>query len=76
MRNHLVTHLNLRLTLLLSLGLLFLAGCTLSLIDTSGLVPPTPTLPFPLPPITTPQPNAEVTFDVSLPAPLLPGESL
>jgi len=76
MRNHLVTHLTLRLTLLASLGLLLLTGCTLSLIEPSGLVPPTPTLPFPLPPTTTPQPNAEVTFEVSLPAPLLPGESL
>jgi len=76
MRKHLVTHLVIRPVLLASLSGLFLAGCTLSLIDTSGLVPPTPTLPYALPPTSTPQPNAEVTFDVSLPAPLLPGESL
>ncbi|NCP15467.1 hypothetical protein GW866_00265, partial [bacterium] len=76
MKNHLVTHLTLRLILLTSLSALLLNGCTLSLIDTSGLVPPTPTLPYSLPPTSTPQPNAEVTFDVSLPAPLLPGESL
>jgi hypothetical protein len=76
MKNHIVTHLILRLVLLASLSALLLNGCTLSLIDTSGLIPPTPTLPFPLPPTVTPQPNAEVTFDVSLPAPLLPGESL
>ena len=76
MKKHLITHLTLRLVLLASLSALLLNGCTLSLIEPSGLVPPTPTLPFSLPPTTTPQPNAEVTFDVSLPAPLLLGESL
>lgn len=57
------------------IGLFLLNGCTFSLLDIPGLtstqVPPTPSGPTP-----TPMPAAAVTFNVTLPAPLLAGEVL
>ncbi len=76
MKNRTASHQIVRLAALASLIALLLNSCTLSLIDPSGILPPTPSLPFPIPPTATPQPNAEVTFEVSLPSPLLPGEEL
>ncbi|MBN2385533.1 MAG: carboxypeptidase regulatory-like domain-containing protein [Anaerolineales bacterium] len=72
MRNRLFT----KIAASLSLLLVFLSSCTFSLIDIPGLSPATPTSPFPIPPTGTPQPMAEITFDVTLPLPLLPGETL
>jgi hypothetical protein len=76
MKKHLVTYRAFGLLLVFSLIAPLLAGCTFSLFNPSGLIPPTPTLPFPLSPTSTPQPGAEVTFNVTLPAPLQPGETL
>ncbi|MBU2611052.1 MAG: hypothetical protein KJ606_08945 [Chloroflexi bacterium] len=76
MKNRATTPQIVRLAALASLIALLLNSCTLSLVDPSGILPPTPSLPFPIPPTATPQPHAEVTFEVSLPSPLLPGESL
>ncbi len=76
MKNQPANHLIFRLAVLTSLIALLLNSCTLSPIDIFGILPATPTLPFIIPPTATPQPHAEVTFEVSLPAPLLPGETL
>jgi hypothetical protein len=61
---------------LLSLLSLVLSGCTITLPDLTFLNPPTPTAGLPAGPTPTPQPSATVAFSVSLPAPLLPGETL
>jgi len=61
---------------LAGLVILLLSSCSFSLLNIPDLLPPTPTLAYPIPPTATPQPMAEVAFNVSLPAPLLPGESL
>ncbi len=57
------------------LSLLFLNSCTISLLDIPGLTstqtPPTPAGPTP-----TPMPAASVTFNVTLPGPILSGETL
>jgi len=66
-----------RLALLAMACLLLISapGCTLSLIDIDwgGLTPPTS---VPAGPAPTPIPSADVTFRVTLPEPLLPGETL
>jgi hypothetical protein len=62
--------------LLFSLLALALNGCTFSLVDIPGLSPATPTSPYPPTPIPSLQPVAEITFRVTLPLPLLPGETL
>jgi hypothetical protein len=68
--------LTVRRAALFSLAILLLNACSLSLLDVPELFPPTPTLSYPIPPTGTPSPMAEVTFNVALPAPLLPGEAL
>lgn len=62
--------------LLFSLLILGLNGCTFSLVDLPGFSPATPTSPYPPTPIPSLQPVAEITFRVTLPLPLLPGETL
>lgn len=62
--------------LLFSLLALGLNGCTFSLVDLPGFSPATPTLPYPPTPVPSLQPVAEITFRVTLPLPILPGETL
>jgi len=73
MKNHPAYHPNLRSAALAGL-LLILSACTA--INPPTIFPPTDTPPYPMPPPLTPQPQAEVTFNVALPAPLFPGERL
>jgi hypothetical protein len=64
---------------LLSLGcllVLLLNSCSLSLLNLPGLNSSTVTPPLPTGPTPTPQPSAAITFNVTLPTPLLVGEVL
>jgi hypothetical protein len=61
---------------LLNLLALLLSACTFSLIDIPWLNPGTPSPGAPPGPTVTPLPSAAVTFTVTLPAPLPPGETL
>ncbi|MGD0611574.1 MAG: carboxypeptidase regulatory-like domain-containing protein [Anaerolineales bacterium] len=80
MKNLPVRHFRLKTFAVAGLAFLLLNACTLSLLNIptnlSGLVPPTSTPASPLPPTSTPQPSAALTFQVTLPAPLLAGENL
>ena len=60
----------------MSLFVLSLNGCSLSLLDIPGLNPATSTPVLPPGPTPTPQPSAAITFSVTLPSPLLAGEIL
>lgn len=61
---------------LAGMAILLLGSCTFSLVDMPNLFPATQTPSYGNPPPATPMPRAEMTFQVTLPAPLLPGESL
>ncbi len=61
---------------LASLIVLLLNGCSLSLLNIPGLNSPTSTPAISSGLTTTPQPAAPITFSVTLPAPLMPGEVL
>jgi hypothetical protein len=65
-----------RLLSLVSVLVLLLNGCSLSLLNIPGLTSQTATPSLPSGPTTTPQPSAAVTFRVTLPSPLLEGETL
>ncbi len=65
-----------RLLSLVSVLVLLLNGCSLSLLNIPGLTSQTPTPSLPLGPTATPQSSAAVTFRVTLPSPLLHGETL
>ncbi|MEW6093844.1 MAG: carboxypeptidase regulatory-like domain-containing protein, partial [Chloroflexota bacterium] len=68
-------HLRKNIFVLSLVSALLLNACTFSLIDIPGLTTSnTPTLPPG--PTPTPTPAAPVTFNVTLPSPLLPGETL
>ena len=59
-----------------SLLVIFLSGCSLSLLNNPVPIPPTSTAYIPAGPTATPQPSAAVTFKVKLPSPLQAGEVL
>ena len=61
---------------LVSLLVLLLNSCSLSLLDIPGLDSPTSTPALPSGPTPTPQPSAAITFSVTLPSPLPAGEAL
>ncbi len=65
-----------RLLSLVSVLVLLLNGCTFSLLNIPGINSPTSTPSLPSGPTSTPQPSAAVNFQVSLPSPLLAGETL
>ena len=65
-----------RRAMLAGLVVMLLNACSLSLFNLPDLFPPTVTPSYPIPPTPTPQPQAEVSFTVSLPAPLLPNETV
>jgi hypothetical protein len=65
-----------RLFPLVSILVLWLNGCTLTLLNIPGLNSSTSTPALPSGPTATPIPAAAVTFRVSLPLPLLAGETL
>ena len=78
MRTHDVSSSIYRLLCLLSLLVLMLNGCSLSLLNIPGINSPT-SVPAPLSPsgpTSTPQPSAAIIFNVTLPAPLPAGEVL
>jgi hypothetical protein len=56
--------------------ILFLNGCTFSLLNIPGVNSATSTPSFPAGPTNTPQPSANINFKVTLPAPLPSGEVL
>jgi hypothetical protein len=58
-----------------TISLLLLSGCTFSLPTITGITG-TKTATIPSGPTSTPTPAVTVTFDVTLPSPLLPGETL
>ncbi len=53
-----------------------LGGCTFSLANLPQMGAPTATANYPMPPTPTPQPVAAITFQVTIPSPLLEGETL
>jgi hypothetical protein len=55
---------------------LLLNACSLSLLNIPDLFPPTATPSYSIPPTPTPYPQATITFNVTLPAPLLPNETV
>ncbi len=61
---------------LVSLFVLVLNACSLSLLNIPGLASPTSTPVIPPGPTSIPQPSAPITFKVTLPTPLLAGEVL
>ena len=65
-----------RLTCLVSILTLLLNGCTFSLLNIPGINEATATPSLPVGPSATPQPAAAVTFRVTLPSPLVAGETL
>ncbi len=65
-----------RLLSLVSLVVLLLNGCSFSLLNIPGFNPATSTAVLPSGPTSTPQPAAAITFNVTLPGPLLAGEVL
>ncbi len=75
MRDHPIFR-HLILLVLASLVMSALDGCTLSLANLPNIVPTTPTRSYPLPPTPIPQPMAGITFQVTIPGPLLQGETL
>ncbi len=76
MRSHLVSSLTRRLLCLISLLVLLLNACSLSLLNIPGINSPTstPAPVSPTVPTSTPQPSAAITFNVTIPAPLPAGE--
>ena len=78
MRTHFDRSSTRRLLSLVSLFVLLLNACSFSLLNIPGINPPTSaTVPVPASgPTSTPQPSAAITFNVTLPAPLLAGEVL
>ena len=65
-----------KLLSLVSLFVLLLNACSLSLLNVPGLTLPTTAPATPSGPTSTPQPSAAITFNVTLPTPLLAGEVL
>jgi hypothetical protein len=65
-----------RLFPLVSILVLLLNGCTLTLLNIPGLTSSTATPVLPSGPTATPIPAAAITFHVALPSPLLAGETL
>jgi hypothetical protein len=56
--------------------ILLLNACSLSLLNIPDLFPPTATPSYSIPATPTPSPQATITFNVTLPAPLLPNETV
>ena len=83
MHSHNVSFSARRLPSLVSLLVLLLNACSLSLLNIPGINPTATSAPIPVSssgptsgPTSTPQPSAAITFNVTLPAPLLEGEEL
>jgi hypothetical protein len=78
MHSHNVSFSARRLPSLVSLLVLLLNACSLSLLNIPGINPPatSPAAALPAGPTSTPQPSAAITFNVTLPAPLPAGEVL
>ncbi len=76
MQTQLLNPLTRKLISITCLIVLLLNGCTLSLLENPITNSATATSGVPAGPTSTPQPSAPVTFDVTLPSPLLAGEVL
>jgi hypothetical protein len=78
MRSHFVSFSTRRLLSVVSLLVLLLNSCSLSLLNIPGINQPAtaPVAALPTGPTSTPQPSAAITFNVTLPAPLPAGEVL